>query len=298
MHQIFSPPPGATHHGKRYIFSTRCKTPRWCSSTKVSATGNAWCWGQTMNRWLDGCKLWQIFVAGQWVWLPCRGGGGRPARWGRLLPASTVRSQLQEKVGESVANHFLMFSSPSATEGWDTGWRMWSSMPRPQQDEAPRSVRKAFLNSFVISGQVEMLPSAAKVLLQVFADAWRWFWFGRTFWSSLILICEGGGPDLAPHAGHRHLLPGHHGRLPRDGVRGCLLQPSWLDAGPPSLRVPCHRPGWQASGWAWSLLVQGGAGALATCKTLSASSHNSLRTPQTQTCLPGKIEPPPSWSWC
>ena len=43
------------------------------------------------------------------------------------------------------------------------------------------------------------------------------------WWPSKAL--EGDGLDLAAHAGHRHLLLGHHGRLPRHGVGGGVLQP-------------------------------------------------------------------------
>ena len=100
---------------------------------------------------------------------------------------------------------------------------------------------------------------------------------------------EGGRLDLAAHAGHRHLLPGHHGRLPGDGVRGGLLQPSRLDADPPPLRVPRNRPGREAVVRAGLLLVEGGAGALATCQALPPSPHTPLCPPQTQAGLPGNV---------
>ena len=144
---------------------------------------------------------------------------------------------------------------------------------RPWRGGAPRLVRKSF-SRLVFS----LWPrwKCSQVLPRSCLRAWQ--------------ALEGGRLDLASHAGHRHLLPRHHGRLPWDGVRGGLLQPARLDADPPPLRLPRNGPGRQAGRRPGSLLVERGAGALATCQALPSSTHTSLRPSQAQASLPGKAD--------
>ena len=113
------------------------------------------------------------------------------------------------------------------------------------------------------------------------------------WWPSKAL--EGDGLDLAAHVGHRHLLLGHHGRLPRHGVGGGVLQPPRLDASAAPLCLPHHRPGGQDRGRPGPLLVQGGTSTLASCQALPSSSSSPLRPSQTQACLPGTYMSPPSY---